>query len=119
VKKIKYPDPVDLSLFKKDGNTGHAKYGLPKEVEFCKKCVISNQRPNSAVEYQHTKESKKATINFDENGVCDACGFAEKKNESIEMFWVFNFTQNEVDPMVYLFSKSLLKYNINFNHISM
>jgi len=84
VEKIRYPDPVDLSLFKKDGNTGHAKYGLPKEVEFCKKCVISNQRPNSAVEYQHTKESKKATINFDENGVCDACSFAEKKNESID-----------------------------------
>ena len=34
------------------------KYGLPKEIKFCRKCVISNQRPSSAVEYQHTKDSK-------------------------------------------------------------
>ena len=42
-----------------------AMYGLPREVRFCRKCVISNQRPNSAVEYQHTKDSRKQTIQFD------------------------------------------------------
>lgn len=57
------------------------KYGLPLAVKFCKKCVISNQRPNSAIEFQHTKESKKATINFDEKGVCDACRIAEEKKK--------------------------------------
>ena len=41
--------------------------------------MISNQRPNSAVEYKHTKDSKKSTIFFDEDGVCDACKFAEKR----------------------------------------
>lgn len=56
-----------------------AYYGLPNEVKFCRKCVISNQRPNSAVEYQHTRESRKATINFDDEGVCDACRVAERK----------------------------------------
>ncbi len=55
------------------------KYGLPSEVRFCKKCVISNQRPNSDVEFKHTKDSKKNTINFDDNGVCDACNVAEAK----------------------------------------
>lgn len=84
MQKIGYPEPVDFSLYKKDGKDLHAKYGLPTEVAFCKKCVISNQRPNSAVEYQHTKSSKKATINFDEHGVCDACNFTEKKNVSID-----------------------------------
>lgn len=59
------------------------KYGLPREVKFCKSCVISNQRPNSAVEYKHTKDSKKATINFDENGICDACRLAEKKKKEV------------------------------------
>ena len=53
-------------------------------MEYCKKCVISNQRPNSAVEYNHTKHSKKSTIFFDEDGVCDACKFAEKKNGTID-----------------------------------
>ena len=37
-------------------------YNLPKEIKFCTKCVISNQRPR---------------ITFDENGVCSACNFAE------------------------------------------
>ncbi len=57
------------------------KYGLPADVRFCRKCVISNQRPNSAVEYQHTSASRKQTIHFDEDGVCDACRVAEEKKD--------------------------------------
>lgn len=57
-----------------------AYYGLPQEVKFCTKCVMSNQRPTSAVEFKHTIDSKKATMNFDENGVCDACRTAEVKD---------------------------------------
>ncbi|MFC1664990.1 N-acetyl sugar amidotransferase [Pseudomonadota bacterium] len=60
-----------------------AYYGLPEEVKFCKKCVYSNQRPNSAVEFRHTAKSKKTTMHFDEKGVCDACRVAEQK-ESID-----------------------------------
>jgi N-acetyl sugar amidotransferase len=55
-------------------------YGLPEEVKFCTKCVMSNQRPTSAIEFKHTKDSKKTTMNFDENGVCDACRTAEIKD---------------------------------------
>jgi N-acetyl sugar amidotransferase len=55
-------------------------YGLPEEVKFCTKCVMSNQRPTSAIEFKHTKESKKTTMNFDEHGVCDACKTAEIKD---------------------------------------
>ncbi len=54
-------------------------YGLPQDIVFCNKCVISNQRPTSSVETKHVKESKKRTINFDHEGVCDACRFAETK----------------------------------------
>ena len=32
-----------------------AYYGLPSKVEFCKKCVISNQRPNSTIEFKNEK----------------------------------------------------------------
>ena len=81
---IKYPAAVDKALFSIDYSAGKPLYGLPKKVEYCKKCVISNQRPNSAVEYNHTKHSKKSTIFFDEDGVCDACKFAEKKNGTID-----------------------------------
>ena len=83
MEKIKYPELVDPSFFQKNIDDPVVKYGLPNKVLFCKTCIISNQRPNSAVEYQHTKESKKATINFDANGVCDACNFAQRKSESI------------------------------------
>ena len=60
-------------------NNLEAFYGLPKVVKFCKKCVMSNQRPASTVEFKHTKDSKKVTMNFDEHGVCDACRTAEIK----------------------------------------
>lgn len=45
------------------------KYNLPREVKFCKKCTISNQRPR---------------ITFDEHGVCSACNYAEFKRSKID-----------------------------------
>src|SRR5436190_17689357 len=63
-----------------DSRRLNAYYGLPGEVIFCKKCVMSNQRPASAVEYEHTIESKKQTLQFDNDGVCDACRYAEMKD---------------------------------------
>jgi N-acetyl sugar amidotransferase len=64
----------------KENKKLEAYYGLPEEVAFCSKCVMSNQRPTSAVEFKHTKDSKKTTMNFDEEGVCDACRTAEIKD---------------------------------------
>jgi N-acetyl sugar amidotransferase len=61
-------------------NNLEAYYGLPQEVKFCTKCVMSNQRPASTVEFKHTANSKKTTMQFDENGVCDACRTAEIKD---------------------------------------
>lgn len=55
-------------------------YGLPEEVKFCTKCVMSNQRPASTIEFKHTIDSKKVTMQFDEHGVCDACRTAEIKD---------------------------------------
>lgn len=46
----------------------------PKEVKFCQKCVVSNQRPR---------------ITFDENGVCSACHYAYLKNN------VFDWNKRE------------------------
>ena len=43
------------------------KYNLPREVKFCKKCVISNQRPR---------------IVFDNEGICSACRYFEYKEKS-------------------------------------
>ena len=83
-----YADPrteiVDYSLYSPTLASPPTKYGLPRSVVFCKKCVISNQRPNSAVEYKHTAESKKSVIAFDDEGVCDACRNAERKHAVVD-----------------------------------
>jgi N-acetyl sugar amidotransferase len=43
-------------------------YNLPEEVRYCKKCVMSNQRPR---------------IVFDDEGVCNACRYWERKDKDI------------------------------------
>ena len=80
---IEYPKDIDLTEFKK-GKSSNTKYGLPSEIKYCKSCVISNQRPNTTIEFKHNEKSKKTTINFNENGVCDACTVTEKKRNSID-----------------------------------
>ena len=57
------------------------KYGLPLDVLFCKKCTMNNQRPSSTVEFKQKADEKKRTLAFDEEGVCEACRYAEKKKQ--------------------------------------
>jgi len=42
---------------------------LPKEVIYCKKCVMSNQRPR---------------ITFNDEGVCSACTYSETKHKDVD-----------------------------------
>jgi N-acetyl sugar amidotransferase len=53
----------------KRGNLEKQVTVLPREVKWCKKCVISNQRPR---------------VIFDEEGVCSACKNVHYKNELID-----------------------------------
>ena len=55
-------------------------YNLPNDIKFCKKCVISNQRPRTY---------------FDENGICSACNYAEKKRKKID----WNFREQELKKL--------------------
>jgi N-acetyl sugar amidotransferase len=64
--------------------TQKAYFGLPQDVIYCKKCVISNQRPSSTVEFSHKKNEKKQTISFQNDGVCDACNYHETKEKEID-----------------------------------
>lgn len=54
-------------------------YGLPLRVKFCRRCVISNQRPSSVVEFKNRPSDSKPTIEFDAAGICAACRYAEIK----------------------------------------
>ena len=77
--QVKYfSDPrkkiINKDLFSKDNKSPEAFYGLPTKIEFCKSCVVSNQRPNSTIEYKNeANKSKKKTISFNEDGICDGC----------------------------------------------
>jgi N-acetyl sugar amidotransferase len=59
-------------------------FGLPDKVVFCRNCVISNQRPNSTVEFKHTSDEKKQTIGFGDDQICDACRFHRIKEKQID-----------------------------------
>ena len=49
-------------------------FNLPSKVIFCKKCVMSNQKPFSISEFKHTFERKNAKyMRIDNDGVCTAC----------------------------------------------
>ena len=59
-------------------------FGLPKKVEFCAKCTLSNQRPVPVAEFKTQKNSKKKSNKIDNNLVCNACKFAEQKENYID-----------------------------------
>ena len=76
---LRYPQSPDLAPFQAEAGPLPARYGLPAAVQFCRSCVISNQRPNSTAELTHTASSTKRTIHLDDEGICDACRAAEEK----------------------------------------
>ena len=84
-KIIEYPSSVDLTEFKKD-KSDIAKYGLPKDVKFCKTCVMTNQMPLSEVEHTHNISSQKKSLHFHDDGICGACHTTFDKKK-IEVDW--------------------------------
>lgn len=61
-------------------------YNLPKKIEFCSKCVLSNQVPASIPEYLHKPNRQGATylqLKKDINGqnICSACQVNEMKKK--------------------------------------
>lgn len=76
------------------GNRYYKKnYGLPEKVRFCKRCVISNQRPR---------------ITFDENGICSACNFSDFKETQVN--WAAR--ENELRALSDRFRRSDGSYDV-------
>ena len=78
-----YPEAVDKLRFLPNLDNPECLYGLPSEIRFCKKCVVSNQRPCSTVEFKNNGSLGKKVIGFDQDGVCDACHVADLKKSII------------------------------------
>ncbi len=51
------------------------------EVIFCSKCVESNQRFVSSISHEDSKNRKQATTNINNENICFACRYYEKKNK--------------------------------------
>ena len=56
-------------------------FGLPEDVKFCSKCVMSNQRPRSVVEFKNSSNQKSGLTIDANSSVCDACNYNETKKE--------------------------------------
>ena len=56
---IKKPQPKNINIHEKEFKVGKTLFGLNRDVKFCSKCIISNQRPNSEIEYKHVATTKK------------------------------------------------------------
>jgi len=113
--------------------TLEAYYGLPSEVKFCKKCTISNQRPNSSVEMKNLNKDKK-TIDFDQHGVCSACNFTVNKKDIdwkarekklFELLEPYRSTDGSYDVLVpssggkdSAFAAHILKYKYKMNPLA-
>jgi N-acetyl sugar amidotransferase len=82
-------------------------YGLPTTVKFCKKCTMNNQRPSSIVEFKNKPGDKKRAIAFDDEGICEACKFAEKK---ISIDW--KNRQKELEDLCDRFRRTDGKYDV-------
>ena len=74
----------------------NSKYGMPEKVIFCKKCVISNQRPSSSVEIKSSDPYNKTGISFEKDGICSACKFHDEKQKNI------NWNQREEELLILL-----------------
>jgi N-acetyl sugar amidotransferase len=68
--------------FKSD-NPSHALYNLPTKVEFCKTCLMSNQKPCQSTEHKSNEKDPKITIKFID-GICHGCFYKEKKQKDID-----------------------------------
>ena len=61
----------------KKNQTDYSLFGLPEKVEFCKKCLNSNQRPTTRAEHLINEDITIPVRFFD--GVCEACVIKDKK----------------------------------------
>ncbi len=111
------------------------KYNLPSDVLFCKKCVLSNQRPSSVPEFTHKKNRDGAKyLNIDKNGICDACknhevklliDWEKREKQLIELLDKYRKDNGEYDCLVpgsggkdSVYASHILKYKYGMNPLT-
>jgi len=114
-------------------------FNLPKNIIFCSKCVMSNQRPASIPEFLHTKSRKNAKyLNIEKNKkgdyICDACKVAtlkeninwgQRKKELIKLLNKYRSKKGDYDCVVpgsggkdSVYAAHILKYQYGMNPLT-
>ena len=102
-------------------------------INFCKECVISNQRPSSVVEFKNKLEDTKPMIQFTD-GVCSACiwekeksniNWSDRRNELELLCDKFRKTDGTYDCIIpgsggkdSAFTAHFLKYELGMNPLT-
>ena len=82
---------------------------MPKDVKFCTKCNLSNQRPTSTNEFKHDTLTKQIPVAFNKDNICSACETVEKKfNATINFGKKLNKKEPRKGVDVFFFGKSLI-----------
>ncbi len=114
-------------------------FNLPKNIIFCSKCVMSNQRPASIPEFLHTRSRKNAKyLNIEKNKkgeyICDACKVAtlkeninwgQRKKELIKLLNKYRSKKGDYDCVVpgsggkdSVYAAHILKYQYGMNPLT-
>ena len=109
-------------------------YNLPEKIKFCKKCVISNQRPSSIPEFKHTRNRDGANYIQFVDGKCEGCmqakikvniDWEERERELIELCDKHRKNNDQYDCVVpgsggkdSAITAHLLKYKYNMNPLT-
>ena len=107
--------------------------GTNNHILFCKRCVISNQRPSSVVEFKNKSEDIKPMIELKE-GICSAClwedekkkiDWNKRKNELAKLCDKYRKTDGTYDCIVpgsggkdSAFTAHYLKYEMGMNPLT-
>jgi N-acetyl sugar amidotransferase len=112
-----------------------AKYGLPRQVQFCTECVMTNQRPASCFEFEHTINTRKTSLHIQDDGICDAChvnhdkkrqiDWDEREKQLIDLCNRFRKTDGSYDCLVpgsggkdSFYAAHMLKYKYNMHPLT-
>ncbi len=134
MEKVPAPSSVSLEAFSAEQTNPEVKYGLPHDIAFCQSCVISNQRPTSAIEFKHTKQSSKSTVKFNNDKICDAClttqekqdiDWEKRERELIDLCEKYRSRNSSYDCVVpgsggkdSVYAAHMLKYKFDMNPIT-
>ena len=80
--KIKAPAALNYEQFSSTHNDPKPAFGLPRDIRFCRGSLISNQCPQSCVEFKNKPGDIKNTLPFDQDGFSDAWRAKELKDST-------------------------------------